>query len=113
MRKRPRSLIGYSLVMSDEWGITASGHTQECHVCFGEGNLIFLNKSLYNSLRDDFKRLLIYHSPESLYILTDKRKDTEKFTILVYELQEHSLLDTCKSYACCYRVELSTLNHVQ
>ena len=27
-------------------------------------------------------------------ILTDKRKDTEYFTILVYEIQDHSLLGT-------------------
>ena len=34
-------------------------------------------------------------------ILTDKRKDIALFTILVYEIQELSLFDTGKSYACC------------
>ena len=47
------------------------------------------------------------------FILADKRKDTEKFTILVYEIKEHSLFDTCKSYAICYWIGLPTLNQVQ
>ena len=48
-----------------------------------------------------------------LHILTDKRKDTEYFTILFYKMQEHILFGNCKSYACCILVGLSTLNKVQ
>ena len=34
--------------------------------------------------------------------LTDKRKDTEYFTILFYKMQEDILFGTSKSYACCF-----------
>ena len=47
------------------------------------------------------------------YILTDKRKDTEYFTILFYKMQEHILFGNCKSYAYCILVGLLTLDKVQ
>ena len=33
------------------------------------------------------------------YILTDKRKETEEFTILFYKMQVHILFDICTSNA--------------
>ena len=51
-------------------GVTVYGHLPECHVTFGEGNVVLFNEIPIlprNFLRDDFKRSWIYHCPRNVY----------------------------------------------